>query len=157
MAAGATSPLPAVAILQDDGYVLRHTSPHGGTLGAIFCKMADFTHIYSQVSTWGTTPRKFQVMSYWGPCPTKVRLCLTHPHDGTPVAILEDGGLSIYSSSLTVGYVITIRTEANSPRAFAAIFGGQVCGVGFLPHKTQNSSGLLPPVFWGCKFGFPLF
>ena len=27
-----------------------------------------------------------------GPCPAKIRLCPTHPHGGTPVAILQDGG-----------------------------------------------------------------
>ena len=42
-----TTPLPAVAILHDGKYVLRHTSLHGGTLGAIFCKMADSAYIYS--------------------------------------------------------------------------------------------------------------
>ena len=50
---------------------------------------------------------------------------------------MQDGELGFYSSSLTLDYVIPIRTAAAGP-------------------ETQNSPGAFASHFWGCKFA-PLF
>ena len=95
----------------------------------------------------GTTPRKsgYVIPHLTGALPQKS--CITDPHGGTPVAILQDGGLRIYSSSLTVGYVIPLRTAAAAPKLKISR--------GFCP-QNSNSSGLLPPFFGGGNL-HPLF
>ena len=99
-------------------------------------------------------------MSYWGPCPTRVRLCPTYPHDVTPVAILQDGGLLIYSSSLTRGYVISIRKVVQQCHYLQNSGGprnSNVAAGGFCPRKTQNLPGAYALHFSGGAIFYTLF
>ena len=97
-------------------------------------------------------------MSYWGPCPTKVSLCPTYRHDVTPVAILQDGGLRIYSSSLTIG--CHTNPHGGTTPQFQSSGGprnSNVAAGGFCPRKTENSPGAFAPHFWRVQFMHPFF
>ena len=134
--------------IMQDGY-----RPQGGLLAICHlpsCKMAT------------ATASLRAVMSHWGPYPAKVRLGLTHPHGGTQAAILQDGGLRIYSSSLTVGYVIPIRRGLLPPlnskfsgASHTKPHGG-TAREGEKPRKTCNARGFCPH-FWGGANLHPLF
>ena len=99
-------------------------------------------------------------MSYWEPCPTNVRLCLTYPHDGTPVTILQDGGLRIshaksYQSSRRRGGAgagpRTGPGTTGNARGFCPHFWGLGLRRGASACKTQNSQVAFAPHFWGVK------
>ena len=150
------SPLPAVAILQDGEYVLRHTSPHGGTLGA---KMADSAHIYILRLVLGARPLESQVVIR-GPCPTKVRLCPTHPHGGTPAKMADCASHTQSHTNPYGGMAREGEGRGRSPErsavpgAFAPILlGGRKAAVGVAKLKIRR--GLLPPIFGGRKFAPP--
>ena len=141
MAAGATSyqsaqrakPLPAVAISQDGGYALRHTSSHGGTLSNTFCEIPESAHIYIYIlrlvqCLMGAQPLESFTLCHTGALPTKDRLCLTHPHGGTPASSKS------YQSSRRHG--LGRGGAGEGPRTIC-------CARGFCPY------------FWGVREPYP--
>ena len=95
--------------------------------------------------SYGARSLECLVMSYGGPAPQMLGYVLPILTEARRPPSCKDGG--IYSSSLTVGYAIPIRTAAAGPKTENS--------PGLLPPKLKIRRGLLPPIFGGVNLHPP--